>query len=92
MRPRAAISAGHSPPCAVDPDRLHAGAAGALDVELRIVADVHHFMRLQVGAFDHLAEDRGIGLQGADVPRGDRALEKMRDADLGRDRRCRCSR
>src|SRR6185503_3405886 len=42
---------------AVDPDRLHAGPAGANYIELRIVADVHDFRRPQIGPLDHLVKD-----------------------------------
>src|SRR5262245_637447 len=42
---------------AVDPDRLHAGPAGADYVEMRVVAHVHDLACLQVGPLDHLVKD-----------------------------------
>ena len=76
---------GRGPRCAlaVEPHRAQTGAARALDVCFRIVADVHHVRGIETRIVEQPAEDARVGLETPGLPRAQTPLEEMRQPDRG---------
>ena len=70
-----------APAVAVEPDRGHAGAVGADDVEVRIVADMPDAGRRQPEQRAGVVEDAPVRLGAADLAREHRAVEVLVQPD-----------